>query len=408
MVGLLQRGLRSPASPFGGSLPNSRSPTVRLLALGCLWGAGPALAQGGAPPLTWPTLGNQTPTRRYVLSEKPRFTFGTAAGPDATLLNGVVGATQLASGTLAVGDAGNNRVVFVRVGAGATISGRSGDGPGEFRALAWVGRCGPTEVGAYDGVHNRLTLLDGNGTPRAAIKFPPAISFDQIVLCKGEREQFILVVHPTSRMNGGETVVVPTVLVRLRDGSRLDTIAAAGVQEYYVGEGVSAFVDKVLGRASLVTASGDVLYVCDNQEGLVTAYSTTGARPSSFRLDLKRLRVSPSDWTRALADRLAAHPYPRSRLRIDAVLRQLTQPQNFPLVWAIRGDPAGYLWVRTFDNYGTSTSTWIVVASTGALIARIATPRGLDIREIGLDYVLGMVLDEDGVQRLVTYDLTRE
>jgi len=365
-------------------------------------------AQAEPSSITWPALNGKVPSQRFRLSSKPRIDFGTAAGPDPTLLSGVVGAIRFPSGTIAVGDAGNNRVLLIHPPSPVAVIGRTGDGPGEYRIPYWLGRCGTEELGVFDAGHNSLTLVSSSGILRTSITLPPTISFDQIVLCKGEHNLFVLLVHPTNQLVGGESFVVPTVLVRLRGGTRLDTIGKAGVQEYYVGKGVNAFIDKVLGKASLVAANADLIYSCDNQNGVVTVIDTSGASTGEFRLGLNRRRVNAADWTTALSERLAVHPYARSRVRIQAVLHELRAPKEFPLIDAIRVDVFGHLWVKTYDNYSSSIATWLVVTKTGRPIAVIAMPRALDIKEVGEDYVLGVAPDNDGVQHVMLYDLIRK
>jgi hypothetical protein len=92
---------------------------------------------------------------------------------------------------------------------------------------------------------------------------------------------------------------------------------------------------------------------------------------------------------------------------IEAVLDELKPPRDLPLVDAIRADLLGNLWVRTYDNLTTASATWLVLTSTGKPLAVGVMPRALDIREIGSDYVLGILPDADGVQHVVVYDLSR-
>jgi len=99
----------------------------------------------------WPSIEGKSLQERTTLSKEPRTTIGTAAGPVATLLNGVVGVTRWQNGSIVIGDAGNSRVLFFdSSGSFSGVIGRAGSGPTEFQYLSWLGSCGPDRLGAYD------------------------------------------------------------------------------------------------------------------------------------------------------------------------------------------------------------------------------------------------------------------
>lgn len=362
-------------------------------------------AQSVQPRITWPTVNGHVPAARYHIGEHPRTDFGTAAGPDLTLLSGVVGAVRLEDGTLAVGDAGNTRVLFIS-GASARAVGRRGDGPGEFRIPLWLGHCGPDAIGVFDAAHNSMTFLSAAGRVQATLPLPAAVSFAQVVLCTGRDAIWVLQNQPTT-VQKGERFRIRPVLMRIANGAVTDTLATEGSQEYYAARNVGAFLDVPLGEYTLATAGGGLVYLGHTRSGLVAVFDSSGARLREFTIRTPRRAVTHDAWTRVVQERIARHPFARTRAAAAAVLSELAPPADFPQFDSARADARGNLWVRTFDNLATSTATWVILNATGRAVAAIALPRDLDVRDIGSDYIVGVEADRDGVEHVVLYDLRR-
>ena len=67
---------------------------------------------------------------------------------------------------------------------------------------------------------------------------------------------------------------------------------------------------------------------------------------------------------------------------------------SYPAFEEIVTDLAGYLWVREyrmFDMLGEGDVVWTVFDPEGRIEGLVETPVGLEIFEIGEDYVLGVV-----------------
>ncbi len=357
--------------------------------------------------ISWPELPSGIVPHRFLLGP-PAVSVGTKAGPDPTLLSGVVGATWLTSGEIVVGDAGGNRILFFdKAGGFIRVAGRSGDGPGEFRLLSWVGRCAGGTVGAYDAAHSSLTFLTPGGAIAGTLKLPGAVGFDKPVACSSPGQLIMLFDQNRARVKPGQHLVTPTALVRIRGPSSTDTIALGGPQDYYVAKTIGAYSNVPLGRSALGAAGATRLFVAATESGRVEVYDTSGASKGSFVVRFKQRTVSARDWERARSDRIDAEPLERSRKPLAIVLGELAQPANFPHFESIRGDTHNQLWIRTFDNYQTETATWLIVDQQGVPRAAMAAPRRLRILEIGSSYLLGVAIDSIGVERVQLYNFPK-
>jgi hypothetical protein len=92
---------------------------------------------------------------------------------------------------------------------------------------------------------------------------------------------------------------------------------------------------------------------------------------------------------------------------IAAALGEVPQPTRVPAVDAARADLAGNLWLRRVSSRVEETTNWVVVDRTGKTIATARLPAGLSPVEIGVDYILGVVRDEDRIERVVLHTLRR-
>ena len=82
----------------------------------------------------------------------------------AVLFSRVTGATRLADGTIVVADLDDNTLHFFSAG-GAPLRnvGRAGSGPGEFRRVTWLGRCGGDSLHVWDMLQRRMSVFAPNG-----------------------------------------------------------------------------------------------------------------------------------------------------------------------------------------------------------------------------------------------------
>jgi len=81
----------------------------------------------------------------------------------------------------------------------------------------------------------------------------------------------------------------------------------------------------------------------------------------------------------------------------------------FPAFASVLGDATGHLWVEEYespreDRPGTQ---WTVFDPEGHALGFVETPDGLEIYEIGEDYILGRVNDELGVESIQFWPLDR-
>src|SRR5688572_11687481 len=95
----------------------------------------------------------------WTLNPTPTLTIEDDGTPPTQFVS-VVGVSRLSNGNIAIANFGgtNDIRIFDTSARHVTTFGRTGDGPGEFRRLAWIGRSGDT-AWFYDSGLRRISAV---------------------------------------------------------------------------------------------------------------------------------------------------------------------------------------------------------------------------------------------------------
>ncbi|HEX6313668.1 MAG TPA: hypothetical protein VFZ73_02370, partial [Gemmatimonadaceae bacterium] len=183
-------------------------------------------------------------TASWTLGPDPRLTI-TDDGTPATQFVRVVGVARLSSGHVAVANRGTNDIrIFDDRGRHVTTFGRTGDGPGEFRRLEWIGRSGDTAWFFDSGLQRVTAVLLGA---------EPKLAGTVRITATGKRESF--------GVNG-----------RLRDGRFVVTTNVSPTFDGPPG------VHRLPGSVGIIarTGDGDVDWLGDFRSAAIFVHNPTG------------------------------------------------------------------------------------------------------------------------------------
>lgn len=112
-------------------------------------------------PLTRPC----TAQARWSVDANPTLEIPGSTTKGDVAIERPVAATRLSNGIIVVGDGGASSVLFFEP-SGRLVQriGRAGDGPNEFRQIAWMGQCRSDSVFVWDLVLRRMTVIGAAGT----------------------------------------------------------------------------------------------------------------------------------------------------------------------------------------------------------------------------------------------------
>ena len=136
-------------------------------------------------------------------------------------------------------------------------------------------------------------------------------------------------------------------------------------------------------------------------------HTTPAYREAFFREFLRERGFSPE----------VANSEEEALEQVRRTMGDIPLPETLPAFATVLADATGHLWVREFSILdgefeipGRETSPgplWTVFDPDGHVLGFVETPPGLDIHQIGADYILGHATDEDGIEYVRLWPLSR-
>ena len=362
-----------------------------------------------------PPGGSRLPWR---IGAEPAVTIGRAEGDEPYLLYRVLDALRLADGRIVVLNGGTQELrVFDGDGTHLATWGGSGDGPGEFRSLWAIEPWRGDSIAAWYGPRRGITLFAGTG------------SFGRnIVFERDENSPAGMPFNPKATGPGGAILVsqephnFETVEVQIRDPE--GRIAASlgthpGDDRYIANEGTeraTMYYPPFSARA-VQKAWGDLFVHASTGQHEIRAHASDGSLARIVRLGVAPRVPTQAHIDAYIDDQLSWIP---PELPPDEAERYLARqrraweavpPAEFlPAFNSMIADRVGHLWLEEFEPPGEERpgARWTVLDPEGRVLGWVETPDGLEIYEIGADYLLGDTWDEFGLEYVQLWSLERQ
>lgn len=395
----------------------SRPPPARgsrLLPLFFFLGAAACTDAGSAPSLATRTdsagievvrheadLFDRLPAWR--LSDVPRMDIGVVEGEEPYRFYRVSGASVLAGDTTVVVNGGTQELRFFD-GEGRFIRrvAGEGDGPGEFRVPFGVWQVGDS-LAVWDARLQRLSIFDRSGEfLRVATPERPGLNRRVVGVF---RDGTVVTEDPWFDIGDGFTPMYLRFARFGPDGEFRDSLP----QQPYglMGRlGESGLIGGPLFEARTRTAAGARSYwVGRGEEPELLRLDPSGRLTQVVRWPDEEREVSQSDVDAYWSDRLEGTEGDRRR-QVEILQESMPVAERFPVLDELHATREGGLWIRRYEPLGTSgPREWLVLDSTGAMVATIETPETFRVLEIGEDYVAGVRTDELDVEHFTIYEL---
>lgn len=373
-----------------------------------------------------PSVGD--PGRWASVDPEPAVRIGEMDGAEPYLFTWVIQAFEAADGSIVVADLDTRQLrVFDRAGSHVRTFGRSGDGPGEFRAQPRIRLIAPDTVVAWDAGARRLTwfTLDGTITREESIvELPLPLTLSPppwIVLGDGSLLHMDPVPFVPPEDRRGMVERHRNLLVRPGGSSELTTIRdLPGGTALYGASGASFGNPDIAADAGgswAVRTDPLSVVIADDPMGrwALSVYDFSGTRTESIRIGLPRAAFTAdlADRERSrLLERLEREPAlsPREAADLRSAVRGLSFPDSARAIEGVIADSSDQLWVRRWRGAWNEegVDTYDVISPDGAWLGCVEIPGDLGrVLSIGEDHVLSLRTDPLGVPRINRHGLAR-
>ena len=341
----------------------------------------------------------------WHLSSLPVTEVGTLSGAEADELFGVEDVDVLSDGRLVITNRGTHELrMYSPEGEFVGSIGGEGQGPGEliYPSQTWVGPGDSLFVRAFQ----RLSVFEGTGVFARSVPLsgsPPRDRFQD--------GTFLFVVIPpgVDKFEPGHFRPVNALVRSGADGSMGDTLALVSGTELY------RFTSSAGGMSSFGAPFGSVRLAAALGNSVVTAGGTgfeiwnldeTGRLARIVRRQVEATEVSSADIA-VLEERMLRAAPARAQADRRRLFLEWTYPEFKPALDDLLVDAEGNIWARSYRVDPSGPGEWSVFDPAGRWLGQVEMPPGLDVAEIGSDYVAGVWVDELGVEYVRLYALEK-
>ena len=351
----------------------------------------------------------------WRIGPEPTVSIGVLEGEEPYMLHHVSHAARLSDGRIAVANAGPSEVRMFDASRSHLLTwGRSGEGPGEFMGLDHAGRWPGDSIVTWFTSGRRISIFDSDGNygrtfglrrGRNAMWMPPS----PIAVRADGR---ILSVNYSSFARGSDTVAVD---VWDGDGRLFGSLGRhlnRKVRFTTDERGQRQLKSYHFGWEFITGLWGDHIVAGPNRRYELRAFRADGTLVLVVRREHVPRVPTEADVEPSIQAGFANEPGIPEELREELLqgLRSRPLAETFPAFSTILSDGAGNLWVREYDfpREERPAPLWTVFDPEGRVLGFVETPKDLlHIHEIGENYILGVALDELGVESVQLWPLER-
>ena len=333
----------------------------------------------------------------WRIGPEPTVTIGVVEGEGPLMLHGVGDATklpELPDGRIVVAESSTSELkVFDSAGTHLDTWAGRGEGPGEFPSYMlhevwpWPG----DSIVAWYSPGWRVSVFDSEG------------NYARSFLGPGVGQASWQVGRP--RLARADGTILTTLDSETADTSLIQVRAADGGLHTSLGWH-PARKPLYFSRELRLALWGDLIILSSHDKYEFRAYADDGSLVRIVRRDYETRMPRAED--------ILVDPRLRPELRIPLEREMLTVPQSqiaetFPAFAWVMADGSGYLWVREYQppREVRPVPLWTVFNPEGRVLGFVETPVGLDIWQIGEDFILGHFEDEIGVEYVQVWPLER-
>jgi len=355
----------------------------------------------------------------WRVSPKADLSIGLAAGEDAYLFQSIVAVRFMRDGRILVADDGFLNVrIFGSNGRLLATLGGPGRGPGEFQDIdgLWVTSSG--RIAVWDGENRRVSRFDSDGEFASTTRVDNAVSEGNLEVFFGRFENDDLLLASLSL--GPRTpspTADPWALLRISsEGKLVRKLGSVRGMRRIDGYPIP------FSPMPLVAVLSDSVVALDGYDPEVAWKGSDGRSTRSMWLEVPDPQAGREAWETLgiRLDEAAAHSDFKRRHQLQLQAGRIPSSGRIPSVAALLPDGPGLLWAKLYDPATDpiwlrewvlrpgAGGTWRILSSpTGRVVAQVVVPESMVLHEVGATSVVGVSVDELGVQSVVVHALAR-
>ncbi len=338
----------------------------------------------------------------WRVADGPAVRIGTVEGPEPYQLFGVRDATVLSDGRIVLVNSDANDVrIFADDGRHLRTFGREGEGPGEFNYPLRIFRLPGDSMAVVD--FRRISVFDAGGAFVRSHNYRPPRPDDRLEDGRFLAAGFAAGVNPVEL---GHARPDWALIVSRPGTSNADTVAVVPGTESYRLRVARSIVNALapFGRVRSFAANGSRIVTGDGTTFQVTVLEGDGSVARVFRRDAGDLALRAEDVARYEEAFVNEFDDERTRRIRARIVREASYPDRKPAYDRLVVDDVGNIWARHYVAAG-EPRRWTVFATSGRWLGVVTMPAGLEVLEIGDDYVLGSAEGPLGVEYVQLHDL---
>ncbi|MEO5800825.1 MAG: hypothetical protein ABIS00_15395 [Gemmatimonadales bacterium] len=292
--------------------------------------------------------------------------------------------------------------------------GGTGEGPGEYRGINFIGVLSGDSIGVADPVLHRFTVLDSAGVAQRTVALPSAGPVAPFavngILADGRLVATTFFPIDWRPIAGVQRDTMPIVVLH-PSGAILSTVGQFPGPEGIVSIGLDNVVSTrklPFGRLTRQSVLDSFVAVGVGDRPEIVVHAPDGRIVRIIRWVTPTVEITPGDIADFTRNRLASAPAdPVVRAQLAESIRSAPMPRFKPPYDLILSRTNGELWVRQYaDPHARDRpAQWIVFDSSGAWLTRVTLPAGVEPKWIGADRLLGVWQDQDDLYRVGLFRL---
>jgi len=370
---------------------------------------------------------NTGPYAEWRVAPEPEIRLGVVEGDSAYQFHRIAFAGRLSDGRIVVASAGTSDIRwYSAAGEYRARAGRSGEGPGEFRAIGHVVLTAADTLILHDVRNRRLTWVTpdetiGRGQPASAL--PSGV---MTVLGQQPDGRVALAISaPTwDPHRPGVTYTRNTLSVVVLGEARVDTVVRLPGNETSIWASFDGGRPTRMqqfglpfGHSVLAAALGsDIVLALSETQQLEFIDAGSSRRRIVRRLDLPVTLLTEQHRARRVQqtiDEARARGQANYSAAVDGINQQLDalpEGHTMPVFDRILVDAEGRLWLRDYVPPwgGEPMQTWTVYRPDGHIESRISVPSSIMVMHTGRGYVTGVARDSLDVEYVVVHAIERD